>query len=141
MKHDSLSKVARGSLSETTLIGAFAREIDTSLAAKMPKRPDTPLSHSEVEQLRSLGEAITKAASTKPPKSPKSEVVFRTALSSRVEGIVLQAVIPIKQRGFLADMTLVYLVSHLEAFIKDYTYEVLLTKPAMLRTGRTLGRG
>lgn len=134
-KHGALKAIADRMRSEIKLIREFAVESDSNLAGKLPKKPDTPFRANEQEELRRVAAAIL-AATKESPKGGATE--FSATLSDRVGKFVLQAVMPVKQRTFLAEMALAYLVSHLEEFIKTYMYRVLVDNPRMLRSGATL---
>lgn len=46
--------------------------------------------------------------------------------------------IPIKQRIFLSEMSLVYLISYQEAFIQEYFKEILISQRELLKSEKTL---
>jgi hypothetical protein len=134
MAHRSqLDDVFQAATSEIRSIQEFAAQTHDSLAHAKPKPGD--LTAEEIAQLRQVGEALFQAASK---TSKKSQKPFSIKISKRVSEIVVGVAKPIKQRGFLAEMVLSYLVSHLESFIKDYLLEVLLSNPNMLKTNATL---
>lgn len=128
-----LEDVFHAATSEIRSIQEFAAQTHESLTHAKPKPGD--LTAEEIAQLRQVGEVLLQAASK---TSKKSQKPITINLSNRVSEIVVGAVKPIKQRGFLAEMVLSYLVSHLESFIKDYLLEVLLSNPNMLKTNATL---
>lgn len=132
----SATYIVRTSKAEIELIREFAIEIDASLSKKASKGLSTEFTPKEREELKRLSAAIVSAARS----AEGSRAPHRTTMtvSERVGTFAMQVAIPIKQRSFLADMALVYLVSHLEAFIKDYLLYVLMMRPEMLRTGATI---
>ncbi|OGI42961.1 MAG: hypothetical protein A2150_04005 [Candidatus Muproteobacteria bacterium RBG_16_64_11] len=117
------------------MIREFAKETDARLAKKMPVLPEIPFTAEESKELKRLGEILSTAAVE---AHAKGGVTLTTNLSDRVGKFVLQSVAPIKQREFLAEMALGYLISYLEAFIKDYILQILVANPRMLRSNATM---
>lgn len=130
-----LAGVVQNFRGEISMIRDFASETDAKLADKKPVPPSTPFSAEERMELKKLGEVLLSAASK---QSAKGGASVTTTLSDRVGEFLLQAVSPIKQRGFLAEMALGYLISYLEAFIKDYVLQILIAHPRMLRSNATM---
>jgi hypothetical protein len=139
MKH-GLDAVRHTAVGDIRLLGEFVREVGALLEAKLaPKRADD-FSPSDSEQLKKVGEALTLAAgfAEKPIVRRKEKPVWEMTLSRKVHSYIMQAAIPIKQQGFLAEMSLVYLVTRLEAFMKDYVREMMLLRPQMLRSSASM---
>jgi hypothetical protein len=134
-KLERLRTIAEEMRSEISSIRDFARETDTTLATKSPGRPDTPFTSEEKEELKNVSAALL-AATASP--TPTGEIVLTTTVSEKVGHYLLQIMSPVKQRSFLAEMALAYLLSYLEGFVKDYLLQVLVDNPRMLRSGATL---
>lgn len=130
--------------SEITMIRDFASEIDLFLEGKSPPVLEKPFTKREIGDLRKIAESLNHAANAATIQGKSKALgkdvtnLFSGTVSSSVGKFVMQAVIPLKQRGFLADMALVYLVSQLEAFCKDYLFQVLIRHPVMLRSGASM---
>jgi hypothetical protein len=134
-----LRHITDGAVGDVHLLSEFVQEIGASVSSKIPtKRPDD-FTDADNEELRKFGEFLTLGETAASKKGAKrGEPVFQTKISHRVGSYIMQVAIPIKQQTFLAEMSLVYLVARLEAFLKDYAREVLLLKPAMLKSSSTL---
>lgn len=66
------------------------------------------------------------------------EKSFSGSLSPKVSKLIIGCIIPIKQKTFLAEMVLSYLISYQEAFIKDYVKEILIVQRDILKSKKTL---
>ena len=131
MKHsNTVRDVLKAARSDIKLIGDLACEGDGFFESKAKTLPST-LSAEEATELRSVGEIFLQ---------PKKRGVKRTIpiSSINVSQAVWHIAASIKQRTFFSEMALVYLVSRLEAFLKDYLQAVLLQDPRRLRSGTQL---
>ena len=131
-----LQGIVDASVSEIKAVRDFALETGAYISNKKPKLPEVPFSSAELAELKELIGAINSAVER--VKSTGKGVAVRTDPSIRVSNFVMQTLTPIKQSGFLAEMALVYLVSQVEAFVKDYLIEILANNPIMLRSGSTI---
>lgn len=131
----TLEAIAKSTRTDVKLIREYALESDNLLATKLSMVPDTPFTSQEMAQIREVSQLLS---SLKPTKN--GVVLSTSPVSSRVSNFVMQVAAPIKQRTFLAEMALVFLVSSLEAFIKDYVLQVLIDNPKMLRSGEPIKR-
>jgi hypothetical protein len=118
------------------MIGEFASETATAIAAKRGKKPKRPFTAAEAAELRAIGEALKDSAIAADGGRPS--VPIKLQISEHVSAFVFQAAIPFKQETFLAEMALSYLVSQQEAFTKDYLFDVLVHKHQMLKSAATL---
>jgi hypothetical protein len=136
---DPLLEIVQSSRGEIQLIGDFASEVDALLESKRTQKPPEPFTPSETEELRKLGAAfMALGTASRSQSSKRPKTVYQTQMSPRVGAFVLQTALPIKKQSFLSEMALVYLVSKMESFIKDYTLELLLLRPSMLRSGASM---
>ena len=131
MKHSNVMQdVRKAARTDIKLIGDLAREGDGFLESKAMMLPTT-LSEQEAAELRSVWEMFLK---------PKKRGVKNTIhiSSENVGQTVLHISSSIKQKTFFSEMALVYLVTRLEAFLKDYLQAVLLQDPRRLRSSTQL---
>jgi hypothetical protein len=117
--------------SEISLIGEFVDYADKSLSRKQNRKPKTEFTKDQKDELKSVLDAIGKAI------EGESNSVNLT-ISSEVSKIIMQKAVPIKHKSFLSEMSLSYLISHQEAFIKDYLYQILIHRQSLLRSGATM---
>ena len=116
---------------DVKLIRDLAQEGHSFLESRAKMPTDVPFSAEEKEQLRAVEALLCTAAEGKGKKST-------THVSDKVAALVLHMTGNIKQRTFLAEMTLGYLVSRLEAFLKDCIEQYLLEDVRRLRSGAYL---
>jgi hypothetical protein len=126
---DAMHDVLKAARLDIELIEELAREGDEFLESKATT-PNAALTAQERAQLRSVGEMFLKA--TKPG------VKTTVHVSENVTQLVWRIAGSVKQRTFFAEMALVYLVSRLEAFLKDYLQAVFLQDPRRLRSSAQL---
>ena len=115
---------------EIDIIRDFAIRTNKTLGNRKPRIPkgaDKNLS----QELRDLSKMFEEIDSK---KSNRQSMPISEAASD----VLFQLIYPIKQRGFLAEMTLSYLASHLEAFLKDYVLAILVRNPALIKSNSTL---
>ncbi len=127
----ALSQVASTYTNDVRLIGQFISDAEGLLLDKQKKGPVTPFTANEAKQLRSVGEALRKAID----ENPREDKVFHINASERVSAFILQLVFPFRQKTFLAEMSLSYLIAYQEAFVKDYLFQLLIHKHQLLRSG------
>lgn len=131
MKHsDAMRDVLKAARSDIKLIGDLACEGDGFFESKATTLPGT-LSAKEATELRSIGELFLQ-----PQKRGVKSTIQVSSMN--VSQAMLHIAGSIKQRTFFSEMALVYLVSRLEAFLKDYLQAVLLQDPRRLRSSTQL---
>lgn len=93
------------------------------------KRPGTPrVQRGDSEELRKIAQLIESGIDGKNKK-----VEYR--VESKLVEIILTAYFkPIKHKEYFAEMTTVYIVSLLEAFLKNYLKTIFIYKPETLKT-------
>jgi len=129
MKHSDALHVLKAAHSDIKLIRDLARDGDGFLGSQAATLPAAQ-SAQEAAELRSVGEMFVK---------PTKPGVKRTIhVSENVTQMVWHIAGSVKQRTFFAEMALVFLVSRLEAFLKDYLQAMLLQDPRRLRSGAQL---
>lgn len=138
-----LHRVAATYLNDIRLIGEFISDIEGFLTIKENSGPKSPLTLDELKQLRHLGETVMKSAEkAKHSESQRTNaaenIVIRIDVSDRVGAYALQLIKPIKQRTYLVEMSLSYLISYQEAFIKDYLYQLLVHKHQLLKSSSSI---
>ena len=117
---------------EIDVIRDFAVRANKALERRKPRAPknkDVNIG----QELRKLSEMLLEQVNAHKTGKKKTIVISEAASS-----VVLQMIYPIKQRGFLAEMTLSYLASHLEAFLKDYVLAILVRNPNLIKSNATL---
>lgn len=127
-----LNKIVDLYQTEIGHIEQFLKSVEQSLTRKQKRKPKKPFSKEEAGQLREVGESIEKAI--------KDSTFERISInvSDEIASYIIQLAIPIKQKEFLAEMTLGYLVSYQEGFTKDYLYQILVHKKEMLKSSASL---
>lgn len=113
-------------LGEISLIGVFANSIEQYLTEKLQYKPKIPFSKKEKEHIKEICEFLTNPA--------KDNSVSKIEVPEEIANFVLNKAIAIKQKTILAEMSLVYLVSYQEGFIKDYFYKLFINKKEMLKS-------
>ncbi len=61
-----------------------------------------------------------------------------TLKSDKLGELIFGLIIPLKQKTFLAEMTLAYLISYQEAFIKEYIKEIMISRRDLLKNKKTI---
>ena len=118
--------------SEISLIGDFARYVDQSLTRKLKRKPSKPFNEDHVKELEKVAELISKTSDDKGAKTSQLRI------SKEVADFVMKKAVPIKHQTFLSEMTLSYLISHREAFIKDYLFQLFIHKKQLINSNATL---
>ncbi len=126
-----LESVVKTYTTEIGLIGNFVRDVDRSLTRKQKRKPKSEFTQEHAKELRSVVEALDGVLSGK-----VGEVNLN--ISNEVSKFILQKIIPLKHEKFLSEMALSYLISHQEAFLKDYIFEILVHRKYLLRSGTTI---
>ena len=143
-----LSDVASTYRGDVRLIGEFISSAGNLLIKKLNKKPNAPFTAEEIEQLRLLADAFEKAAEKAKAyeddadkslsKKERHNFNTRISISKNVSTYAQQVASSLKQRTFLAEMSLSYLISYQEAFIKDYLLRLLIHKHQLLKSGATI---
>ena len=127
-----LNKVVELYKNEIDHIEQFLISVEQSLARKQKRKPKVSFTKKDVNQLQKIKQNIANTL-----KQSKFKPLTIEA-SGELGKYLLHFVIPMKQKAFLAEMTLGYLVSHQEGFIKDYLFQILLHKKEMLKGNTSL---
>lgn len=117
---------------DVELIRDLALEGDAFLESRSDALPKDTFSKDEALQLRTVAGMLIEAAAGRGKKKATTNV------SQNVGSLILRVAGQMKKRRFFAEMALVYLVTRLEAFLKDYLAEYLLQDARRLRSGTTL---
>ncbi len=125
---DKLDSIAFNYLSEIRNIGGFVAFADQSLTKKHQKTMKASKKLSG--ELKTVVEGFLTSIQS------EKEVFIPT--SPEVRAFLFKAVIPLAQKKFLAEMSLSYLISYQEAFVKDYVYQILVHLKNMLKSGTTV---
>jgi len=102
--------------------------VEKSLDKKQKRKPKQALSEEDRKQLLQLLGVVAKG----------TDIKTDIKLSNNAGNFIMQLSLLAKQSLLLSEMTLAYLVSYQEAFIKDYIFEILIDKKEMLRSSATL---
>lgn len=124
-----LNHVTDHYLSEINNILDFVRSTEQSLTRKQSRKPKNINKDRDIKELEGMIEFIQKEPETK--KAGRSLPIKSKSLAQ----FLLQQLIPITHKKFLTEMTLSYLISYQEAFIKDYLFQILISRKTMLKSG------
>lgn len=135
---ESLQSLVNSMTTEVKLISSFAKDVDEALSKKTPLSPSKDFTKEDFQELLRVRKFINESLESA-PKSKKGTVTLKLdTQSERVGSYLMQVAGEVKYGGFLAEMSLGYLISHLEAYFKDYVLTVLAADPRMLRSSVTL---
>jgi hypothetical protein len=123
-----LQSIVNQYVEEIEHIRDFVSSVKRSLDKKQQRKPKQALSVEDRKQLLQLIGAIAKGA----------DIKTDIKLSNNAGNFIMQVTLLQMQSLLLSEMTLAYLVSYQEAFIKDYIFEILIDKKEMLRSSATL---
>lgn len=123
-----LTEILSPAKSEIDIIRDFAVSTNEALQNKKPEVPPDQQDPTHAEDLRQFWSQLTEALQS--GNLTKTKI----GVSGSAGTFVMQMVYPIKQRQFLAEMTLSFLASHLEAFLKDYVLAILVRNPSLLKS-------
>lgn len=127
LKQD-LDHVTDQYLSEINIILDFVQNTEEGLSSKQKIRPKKTNKDRDIEELKNMIKWIEEDKTKKAKR-------FLPIESKTLAQSLLQYLIPMTQKKFLTEMTLSYLISYQEAFIKDYLFQILLSNKDMLRSG------
>ena len=74
----------------------------------------------------------------RPAMAGAGEPKARMIVSGKLGAWLLSQVASLQARGFLGEMSLAYLISYQEAFLKDYLKAILCDRKVMLKSSRTI---
>ena len=131
-----LKSIVNSAKTDIEIIQKFAIDADSALSTQKPVAFDPPLSEKEKENFDRLVNSLRGVSTSNDGSNNRFTLKLDT--SPRLVDVFLKLAFLVKQRSFLAEMTLSYLASHLEAFIKDLWIELLQCNPDMLRSNATL---
>lgn len=129
--HDARQTILASARHDVELIRDLAQEGDAFLESRSKQKPEATFSKDEAAQLRAVAGMLFDVAEGRGKKAT-------THVSENVSSLILRVAGQMQQRRFFAEMALVYLVTRLEAFLKDYFAEYLLQDPRRLRSSNTL---
>lgn len=129
---NKLDSVAGNYLTEIRDISRFVAFADQSLTKKQRKvmKEGKGLSEENIGELEMVREAISATLEG----AKKVDV----STSPEVAAFFLEVVMSFVEKKFLAEMSLAYLISYQEAFVKDYLYEILVHLKHMLKSAATV---
>lgn len=113
---------------EINQIKDFIESIEKSIDRKTPKNPRKNLTDEETKQLHNVIDFFV---------GIKDKNIFEPMtipVSKSVSRLLGQAFLTIKRKEFLFNMALSFLISHKEAFIKDYIFQILTHHKNMLKS-------
>lgn len=128
---DAYGQILGSARHDVELIRDLALDGDAIFESRSNDPPQAAFSNEEALQLRTVAGMLIEAATGRERKAT-------TNVSENVGSLILRVAGQMKQRRFFAEMALVYLVTRLEAFLKDYFTEYLLQDARRLRSGNTL---
>ena len=131
----ALDRVAQLYRYEVHLIRDFAADANEMVISKMPKIAN--LATENLENVREFRNSLDAAIKVAEAKS-SDRIVLGMKAPSAVRAFVGEASRRLNQQTLLASMCLSHLVSHQEAFFKDYLYTLLTHKRAMLKSGASI---
>ncbi len=138
---DILDSIRDRFVYDVNMVGIFAHETASSLQRRKKLKPRVPrFGKEDKPDLERLVQFCTEAAQmmeTQPAGqlsvTLKSEKVDRFFVS-----LVKREFLPDQHTRFLLEMSLVYLISFQEAFVKDYLKTIFMHRPAMLKSSKTI---
>lgn len=141
----SLNRIYLRYYSDVGMIKEFIEDIDKLLTFRQEKRLKhiSNLSDEEKNQLKIFAELIKKNRGISKEKTDTTNTINRPnkitlTVSSKVGDFLVGYLNPGKQKNFLFEMALVYLISYQEAFIKDYFKEILIAQRYRLKSEKSL---
>jgi hypothetical protein len=111
-------------IDELRMLISFFKTTDKSLTRKLNKKDSVSF---EVAGMEEMTDLIHGAAEGK-----------NNPLLDAIDQVVLKAITPIKHKSYLYEMGLSYLISFQEAMLKDYLYQIFLSKKASLKSGNQI---
>ena len=129
---NKLDSVAFDYMSEMRDIGGFVAFVDQSLTKKQQKtmKEGKGFSEEKLKELKTFAEKIV--------TSFESAKKVHIPASPEVTAFLLEYLMSFTEKRFLAEMSLAYLISYQEAFVKDYLYEILVHLKHMLKSAATV---
>jgi hypothetical protein len=128
----ALSIVVSAAQQDIQAIGDFASDAEQMLASKQTLRPGESFTATERGELKAVSQALSEAI------AGKTGTKIQIKASKRVQDFVLRVAVPIKQKSFLSEMALAYLIARQEAFVKDYIFQLLTHKRKMMISSATM---
>lgn len=128
-----LNHVAVHYLSEIVNILHFVRTIEKYLTGKQSRKIKNINKDHIKKGLEDLIESVKQIDETK--KFASGPWIKS---SESLNKFLFQKLMPMAHKTFLTEMTLTYLISYQEAFIKDYLFEILISRKSMLKSGANI---
>lgn len=125
---NNLENVRNRFKTEVEAILNFIEEIENSMARKDKRWESEVWSDGEINEMKKIHSHIGKMLSH--GRMPISVSVG----SEKIVRVMRDIVMGLKYSGFLGEMTLSYLISHQEAFIKEYLYVILTNRKSILKS-------
>lgn len=138
---DILDSIRGRFVSDVNMVGILVHKTVGSLQRRKKLKPRAPRFGKEdkpdLERLAQFFKEAEQKMETQPAGqlsvTIKSEKVGRFLMS-----IIEKAVFPDTHTRFLLEMSLVYLISFQEAFVKDYLKAIFMHRHTMLKSGKTI---
>ena len=128
-----LRKIHKIFFSEVSHVVNFVKEIDTRLINKIKTAAPPDFTKADGAELEKLINIFKKTIDGK----IKKRAHFRLH-SRKLADLILNLIVPAQQKRFLAEMSLSYLISYQEAFLKDYLKAILCDRRFLLKSKKTL---
>jgi hypothetical protein len=122
---------------EVQLVRDFSLETLTALKMQELPKPESDLTAEEAKELRRVIADANDSLKTRGKRKGQVSLTFSTS-SARVGKYFMKLGGAVKREQFFSEMTLGYLVSFLEAFVKDYAEALLLIDKRRLISSTTL---
>lgn len=116
-------------LNEINNILNFMKTTEKFLTRKQSRKIKNMNKDRDLKELKGIMEFIEQTDETK--KDGSSLPIKSKSLAQ----FLLQNLIPMMHKAFLTEMTLSYLISYQDAFIKDYLFQILISRKTMLKSG------
>lgn len=128
-----LTRIRENFVGETSLILTFIRRSEAGLKRREARAKPSDFDEkdwAELKKLRTFTDNVIKRRSTKGDSI--------TLHSEKLGKLVMSKIEPMKHKTMLGEMSLSYLISFQEAFLKDYLRTVLSSRRALLRSSKQL---
>lgn len=130
---EDLERIRDHFLTEVRMVCNFIEKTERSLTRKQKAIKPSNWSLQDIADLEKLMKFIEAYSDPRIKKPP-----LFTLKSKRVRELLRSWTVPARYKEFLAEMTLSYLVSYQEAFIKEYLRTVLTSRKSILKSKKQL---
>ncbi len=128
-----LNEIHRQYLDELNLVKEFVEKTEKYISRKQRVSAKNKLNGREIEKLSAVLNKMIVWPTDKPDKKS-----LYTEISDKGLDFILFTLISFKQKVFLAEMTLSYLITFQEGFIKDYLMSIFIHRKSILKSSKKI---